>query len=170
MKTNQSRWVLAACFAVALAGVGCGDDDPVDPVAGSGGGGGGGVTAGTGGASGRGAGTGGGGSGTGGVMQCVTATVAKITAARMTCATCVCTKGTALATACANSANCWPLLSCVVASGCAATDTNCITAACATTLDGAAAATPFGTPIVRGMCSAECETSSGDAGADDAGI
>jgi hypothetical protein len=37
-------------------------------------------------------------------------------------------------------------------------------------LGGAATATAFGTPIVRGMCSAECVTSSGDAGADDAGL
>jgi len=97
-------------------------------------------------------------------------TSAILTPARMACTTCVCTKGLNLATACANDAMCWPLISCVGASGCAATDMNCIINACGTSLGGAAAATPFGTPIVRGMCSAECVASDGDAGADDAGL
>lgn len=168
-------WVMAACFAVALAGVGCGDDEPSDAG-----------TAGTGGAAGAGAGgmSGGGGRGGGGgasggpsQMACVTATVAKIGATGMACATCVCEKNVMLATACANTTECWDLIRCAGQFNCApggVTNVACLMANCGTLIDDAAstgAATPFGTPIVRTMCGTECPSAPppGDGGTD-AGI
>jgi hypothetical protein len=168
--TKLTHVLAVTCFAIALTAMGCGDDEGDGAAAGTGGGGAGGAagtTAGTGGAK---AGTGGTGGGGPTMAECVSKTSAILTPARMACTNCVCTKGLAAATTCANEPMCWPLISCVGASGCATTDMACIIAACGTSLGGAAAATPFGAPVVRGMCSAECETSGGDAGADDAGL
>jgi hypothetical protein len=168
--TKLTHVLAVTCLALTLTAMGCGDDEGDTPVAGTGG-------AGAGGAAGTTAGTGGAKAGTGGtggnaptMAECVTKTSAILTPARMACTSCVCTKGLSLATACANDANCWPLISCVGASGCESTDTTCITTACGPYLAGAGPAMPFGAPIVRAMCSAECVTSGADGGADDAGL
>lgn len=165
--SKMTRVLATACFALALTAFGCGDDegDGGDPVAGTGGASGSAGTGGTGGAT----------AGAGGAAAATTATcTAKTTpilgAERAACTTCVCTKAPMLAQACAENAQCWPLLLCASASGCGQTDIACISMACSASISGAGPATPFGTPIVTGMCSAECVTSDADGGADDAGL
>lgn len=101
-------------LVLALAGVGCGDDD--GPAAGTGGAGSGG-SGGSGGMSGSG--------GTGGstvtVAECATATIADVVgisplevAMTTACATCICEGDVAKTVTCNGAANCWELVNCSV--------------------------------------------------------
>lgn len=181
MRTNHSKWttgVLAACFAVALLGVGCGDDDMSDAGAAgtgtAGTGGTGGATAGTGGTT---AGTGGAKAGTGGTggaaaptaAMCTTNAVAKMV--DMACASCVCTMGLAAANACNADMSCWGLIGCIRDKCAGLVDperTTCAVGMCGTFLGGAGTAMPVGM-VLEGACKAMCVKTDTDGGGD-AGI
>ncbi|HKP62943.1 MAG TPA: hypothetical protein VJV78_39680 [Polyangiales bacterium] len=179
MRTNQTKWsvgLVAACFVVGLAAVGCGDDSD-GGAAGSGGSAGSagasGSTGGSGGAAGK-SGSGGGGSGGGpSVMECVTKTnAAQGPAANMACNMCLCQMGTKDTLACSNNADCWKLIGCI-RQNCPA-DNSCATMPTGVCYQfvagGAATATPVG-QLIRGACMSTCVTTpTGDGGAADAGI
>ena len=159
LRVKKSALMLAMGVVLALTSVGCGDDD--EPAAGSGGTGG----AGTGGSGGTG-GTGGGGAPT--EAMCVaaveTATSDSVSAA---CSSCLCEMEANRAATIACDEGCWGLVQCVGASGCASSDIQCISGACASFLGSAGPATTFG-PIVQACASCLPDTGM-DGGTDDAG-
>lgn len=180
MRTNQTKWsygLVAACFVVGLAAVGCGDDSD-GGAGGTGGTAGSAGASGSSGASGGGAGksgSGGGGSGGGpSVMECVTKTnAAQGMSANMACNMCLCTMGTKDTLACTNAANgdCWKLIGCI-RQNCPADNSCAINAGgvCVPFVaGGAATAMPVGM-LIRGGCASVCVTATGDGGTADAGI
>jgi len=149
---------LGSCF------VACGDDDD-DAVTDGGAGtsGGGGTTAGKGGVGGKG---GMGGKGGAGGTAGMTAPKCEDTAEAMSdtavdtsaaCITCVCDKSEAATIAC--TGDCWKLAYCVVANGCDATDTTCITNACTDDLGTTAKLAAAGALAMKvnfAGCAAQC--------------
>lgn len=140
LRVNKPALMLAmGVLVLALAGIGCGDDDGA---------------AGTSGTSGSG-GTGGTGGGTPTIAECVAdadAVLASILPLSDECLTCICTADVELTTACTETEQCWPLVNCsvVMCQG----DQTCSVNMCGAFLGGYTAATEL-RPAITG-CQSTC--------------
>ncbi len=148
-------------LVLALAGVGCGDDDGSGGTSGSSGTGGTGGTSGTGGTGGTG--------GTPTISECVAEAgdaLADILPLSEACLTCICTADVEATDDCTNNSQCWDLVNCsvVMCQG----DTQCALQMCTAFLQGYTTATALRPSIVA--CQETCfPGSTMDAGDTDGG-
>jgi hypothetical protein len=162
LRVKKPALVLAmGVLVLALAGVGCGDDDGgASGTSGSGGTGGTSGTSGTGGTGGTG--------GTPTVEQCVTDTAAALPDTLPltdACMNCICTADVAKTEACNGAAMCWPLVECSVVT--CQGDPQCSLTSCTAFIGGLSQATALRTAIES--CQSTCFPQDLDAGNTDAG-